>query len=290
MKGIILAGGKGTRLFPLTEVISKQLLPVYNKPMIYYPLSVLMLAEITDILLISTPDELPAFKKLLDDGSKWGIHISYAQQEEPKGLPEAFIIGEKFINGDKVCMILGDNIFFGAGLGELVKDVAQNYSGALIFAYAVRDPWRYGVVEFDKDGHVLSLEEKPKEPRSHFAVPGIYFYDGEVAEHARRLTPSERGEIEITDLNRDYLNRGKLMVKRLGRGTTWLDAGTHQSLMQAANFIQTVEERQGEMIACLEEIAFRKGFINIQQLRKLVNEMKGYEYGDYLKRLMVELG
>jgi len=286
MKGIILAGGKGTRLFPLTLSISKQLLPVYNKPMIYYPLSMLMLADIREILVISSPEDLPGFKRLLGDGSQWGLAFSYAEQPTPRGLADAFIVGEDFIQQNPVCLILGDNIFFGQGLPEKLRQAAAQISGATIFAYPVRDPERYGVVEFDSHGKAISLEEKPKQPKSHYAVPGLYFYDESVVGLAKTLKPSGRGEIEITDLNRIYLERGALNVQQMGRGTAWLDAGTHESLLQAANFIQAVEERQGIMIACPEEIAYDQGFINAEQLAVLARKYTGNGYGDYLQRLV----
>ena len=285
MKGIILAGGHGTRLHPLTLTVSKQLLPVYDKPMIYYPLSMLMLAGIREVLIISTPDQLPAFQGLMKDGHQWGMQFEYAEQPEPRGLAEAFLIGEEFIGNDHVCLILGDNIFYGHGLPEHLREAAALEEGALIFAYAVRDPERYGIVEFDEDGQVLSLEEKPEHPRSKFAVPGIYFYDDQVVEIAKNLSPSQRDELEITDLNRVYLERGQLRVTEIGRGVAWLDAGTHASLLRAATFVQTLEERQGMMISCPEEIAYRMGFIDSTQLRWLAEEMSQNTYGEYLLRL-----
>lgn len=288
MKGIILAGGKGTRLSPLTQVISKQLLPVYDKPMVYYPLSMLMLADIREILVISSPEDLPAFKRLLGDGSQWGLQFAYEEQPSPRGLADAFIVGEKFIDNDPVCLILGDNIFFGTGLPEKLRQAARLEHGATIFAYPVRDPQRYGVVEFDKNGKAISLEEKPDHPKSHYAVPGLYFYDSKVVSMAKALKPSPRGEIEITDLNRTYLERAELNVQQLGRGTAWLDAGTHESLLQAANFIQAVEERQGIMIACLEEIAHLKGYITREQLLAASRAYEGNMYGQYLQRLAEE--
>jgi glucose-1-phosphate thymidylyltransferase len=288
MKGIILAGGRATRLFPLTTVTSKQLLPVYNKPMIYYPLSMLMLAGIREILVISTPDALPQFKSLLKDGSQWGMSFEYKEQDQPRGLADAFIVGREFVNNEPVCLILGDNIFFGHGLPQKLRSATQVEEGAVIFAYPVRDPERYGVVEFDENGIALSIEEKPLSPRSHYAVPGMYFYDQRVSEFAANLKPSPRGELEITDLNCVYLDLGQLRVEALGRGVAWLDAGTHESLLQAANFVQTVEERQGMMISCPDEIAYRLEYIGADQLKSLANEMKGNEYGAYLLRLLEE--
>jgi glucose-1-phosphate thymidylyltransferase len=285
MKGIILAGGLGTRLFPLTISISKQLLPVYDKPMVYYPLSMLMLAGITEIMVISTPQALPAFQVLFQDGSQWGLNFYYAEQPVPRGIADAFLVKPDFIGQESVCLILGDNIFFGHGLPEKLRAAAQLTQGALIFAYPVRDPQRYGVVEFDESGKALSIEEKPLQPRSNYAIPGLYFYDHQVVEIAQSLEPSGRNELEITDVNKAYLKRGLLRVEHMGRGVAWLDAGTHESLLQAANFVQAVEERQGMMISCPEEIAYRSGRISREDLRKLGESMKGNQYGEHLIRL-----
>jgi len=288
LKGIILAGGRGSRLLPLTIGISKQLLPVYDKPMIYYPLSLLMLAGIREVLIITMPEDLSAFQRLLGDGSKLGMSFSYAEQKEPRGLAEAFLIQPDFIAGQPVCLILGDNIFFGHGLSEQLETAAQLTHGALVFAYSVRDPERYGVIEFDSEGRALSIEEKPVKPRSRYAVPGLYFYDQQVGGLAASLKPSARGELEITDLNKLYLEKGELRVDLIGRGTAWLDAGTHESLLQASNFVQTVEERQGLMICCPEEIAFRRGYIGREQLFTLANVLGKTIYSDYLLRLLEE--
>jgi glucose-1-phosphate thymidylyltransferase len=288
MKGIILAGGRGTRLFPLTTAISKQLLPVYDKPMVYYPLSILMLAGIREILVISTPEALPAFRILLGDGTQWGLQFTYVEQLQPRGLAEAFLLKPEFITDEPVCLILGDNIFFGHGLPAKLRSAASLQEGALIFAYPVRDPQRYGVVEFDEQGRAISIEEKPLHPRSHYAVPGLYFYDQQVYSMTSSLKPSARGELEITDLNQLYLEQGSLQVDVLGRGTAWLDAGTHESLLQAANYVMAVEERQGMMISCPEEIAFRMDYIGRDDLRALAQAMDNNEYGKYLLRLADE--
>jgi glucose-1-phosphate thymidylyltransferase len=282
MKGIILAGGSGTRLYPITQCISKQIIPVYDKPMIYYPLSVLMLADIQDILIISTPKDIGLYKDLFGNGKQLGLNISYAEQPSPDGLAQAFIIGEEFIGKDNVCMVLGDNIFYGHGLGQVLSETATMEDGAVVFGYYVKDPERYGVAEFDKTGKVISLEEKPANPKSNYAVTGLYFYSNDVVEKAKALKPSPRGELEITDLNRLYLNEGRLKVKLLGRGMAWLDTGTHESLLQASNFIATIEERQGLKASCIEEIAFKKGFITKEQLLKLAEPMKKNQYGQYL--------
>ncbi len=289
MKGIILAGGRATRLYPLTLTVSKQLLPVYDKPMIYYPLSMLMLAKIQDILIITTPEDLPHFYALLGDGSQWGVHFEYAAQNEPKGLAEAFVIGKDFIGNDTVALILGDNIFYGRGLARLLQTTATLKRGATIFAYSVSDPERYGVVEFDENGKALSIEEKPTKPRSKYAVPGIYFYDNQVIEIAKTLQPSPRGELEITDVNLRYLEKGELSVEVLGRGVAWLDAGTHPSLLQAANFIQAVEDRQGLMVSCPEEIAYRMGYITLDQLCEHGERMGSSTYGAYILRFIQEI-
>ena len=288
MKGIILAGGSGTRLYPLTKSISKQIMPIYDKPMIYYPLSVLMLANIRDILIISTPRDLPLFKELLGDGSDLGITLKYKVQEKPNGLAEAFIVGEEFIGNDNVALILGDNIFYGSGFTGLVEQAAKLTEGAIIFGYPVKDPKAYGVVEFDETGKAISLEEKPKNPKSNYAIPGLYFYDNTVIKKAKSIKPSARGELEITAVNEEYLKEGKLNVIQLGRGTAWLDTGTHEALLQAANYVEALQNRQGFYIACIEEIAYQKGWINKEQLQKLSKLLMKTEYGKYLNELIKE--
>lgn len=282
MKGIILAGGSGTRLYPITQSISKQIIPVYDKPMIYYPLSVLLLAGIRDILIISTPKDLGLYRDLFGNGNQLGINLHFEEQPSPDGLAQAFIIGEKFIGGDNVCMVLGDNIFYGHGLSSVLSETSNLKDGAVVFGYYVKDPERYGVAEFDGQGNVISLEEKPKNPRSNYAVTGLYFYSNDVVEKAKSLKPSPRGELEITDLNRLYLEEKRLKVNLLGRGIAWLDTGTHESLLQASNFIATIEARQGLKASCIEEIAFKKGFISREQLLKLAEPMKKNQYGEYL--------
>jgi glucose-1-phosphate thymidylyltransferase len=288
MKGIVLAGGSGTRLYPITRVVSKQLLPVYDKPMIYYPLSVLMLAGIRDILLISTPEDLPQFKRLFGDGSQIGISLSYAEQPKPEGLAQAFVIGKSFIGNDPVCLILGDNIFYGHHLSEILKRAVKLTHGGLIFGYLVKDPERYGVVEFDVNGAVIGIEEKPKKPKSNYAVPGLYIYDNDVVRIAENLKPSARGELEITDVNLVYLRRGELRVELLGRGFAWLDTGTHEALQQAASYVEAIQDRQGLKISCIEEIAYRLGYISREQVNNLALDMMKNGYGEYLMAMISE--
>lgn len=286
MKGIILAGGTGSRLFPVTKAVSKQLLPIYDKPLVYYPLSILLLAGINEILIISTPDDLPDYERLLGDGSRIGVKFSYKVQEKPRGLAEAFILGEEFIGSDSVCLVLGDNVFFGTDMTRLVKKAMAENTGATIFGYPVKDPTSFGVVEFDKDYKVIGIEEKPKEPKSNYAVPGLYFYDNRVVEIAKNVKPSARGEIEITAINNEYLKMGELKVKLFSRGFAWLDTGTPEGMLQASNFVQTVQERQGFYVSCIEEIAWRRGFISAEQLYKLGEELKMTDYGKYIMSLV----
>lgn len=288
MKGIILAGGAGTRLYPVTKSVSKQLLPIYDKPMIYYPLSTLMLAGIRDILLISTPTDLPLYERLLGDGRALGIQLSYRVQQEPKGLAEAFLIGETFIGKAEVALVLGDNIFYGKGFGGVLQEAAKLRSGALIFGYYVKNPNQFGVVEFDKTGKVLSIEEKPEHPKSNYAVPGLYFYDNQVIDIARQIRPSKRGELEITEVNNHYLKAGALEVQLFGRGLAWLDTGTHEGLLEASNFVAAVQKRQGLYIACIEEIAYRMGYIDAAQLEKLAHPLQKIDYGQYLRTILLD--
>lgn len=286
MKGILLAGGSGTRLHPVTRAISKQLLPVYDKPMVYYPLSTLMLAGLRDVLLISTPDDLPQYQRLLGDGSQLGINIQYAEQPRPEGLAQAFLIGREFLGGEEACLVLGDNIFYGHGLTDSLQQAAKLEDGGTIFGYYVKDPERYGVVHYDDDGQVLGIEEKPAHPKSNYAVVGLYFYDKQICDIASEIKPSARGELEITSVNNAYLQMGKLRVEKLGRGTAWLDTGTHESLLQAGNFIETIENRQGLKVACLEEIAYQQGYISAEDVLRMAHELEKTEYGQYLKNVI----
>lgn len=288
MKGLVLAGGSGTRLYPVTQVVSKQLLPIYDKPMIYYPLSVLLLAGLRDILVISTPLDLPLFERLLGDGGQFGINIQYAEQPRPEGLAQAFIIGKEFINGEGAALVLGDNIFYGHGLTEMLHEAVRIASGATVFGYWVRDPERYGVIEFGASGAVLSIEEKPTQPKSHYAVVGLYFYDQQITDIAATVQPSQRGEYEITEVNNIYLRRGQLNAEKLGRGTAWLDTGTHESLLQAGNFIETIEKRQGLKVACLEEIAYQLGYIDAEQVLRQAQKLEKTEYGQYLRNIVAD--
>lgn len=288
MKGIILAGGSGTRLYPLTRATSKQLMPIYDKPMIYYPMSTLMLAGIKDVLIISTPQDESRFEELFGDGHELGLHIEYKVQPKPEGLAQAFILGAEFIGNDSVCLVLGDNIYYGGGLSKMLQHAAQKEKGATVFGYHVNDPERFGVVDFDKDMNALSIEEKPEKPKSHYAVTGLYFYDNDVVEIAKNIKPSPRGELEITDINKEYLSRGTLSVEVMGRGFAWLDTGTHESLLEASSFIATIEKRQNQKVACLEEIAYRMGYIDKEQLVELAQPLKKNQYGQYLLRLASE--